>query len=134
MLTAEWRPWAARMWRYSTTLGRGIIYQPEHRARLGSPWTRIQHHEHLHVRQTEDLMLLGLILGTAVAVLTQDWTLGAVLWWSSGMWQVPNFLTAWMRGGHPYRDAEHEIAAYAATDEDAEGWSWLKRHRARTRP
>ena len=123
VLTAEWRPWAARIWRYSTTLGRGIIYQSRHRE--AGKWTSIQAHEHVHIRQIEDAMALSLVLGLIVGGVTGNWWLGAVLWWSGGMHQLPNFLTAMLRGGNAYRDSEHERSAYAQTDRDAEGRDWL---------
>jgi hypothetical protein len=130
VLTAVWKPWAARIWKYSTTLGRGVVYQPSARAAVGEPWTRIQHHEHVHVRQVEDYMLLGFIIGGMVTLASGgNWVLGVVLWWSSGMWQLPNFITAALRGGDAYRDSEHERSAYAQTDEwGAMGESWLDRH------
>lgn len=127
VLTAVWRDWAARRWRYSTTLGRGIIYQENDRAAAGEPWTSIQQHEHVHVRQVEDAMLLSLVLGAVVYGVTANLWLGLSLWWSGGGWQLPNFATAWLRGGDPYRDSEHERAAYAETGKDADGVSWLGR-------
>lgn len=129
VLTAELRPWAAKIWRYSTTLGRGIIYQPDCRAPRGVPTTRIQRHERVHVRQTEDLMMLSFVVGLVVALCTGAWWLWPVLWWSGGMWQLPNFITAMLRGGNAYRDSEHERAAYGETDlHDESGRSWADDH------
>lgn len=127
VLTAVWKPWAAARWPYSTTLGRGIIYSPGER---NEPWTRTQQHEHVHVRQVEDQMMLSFVIG--LVVLTQGSPLlGVVLWLSGGAWQLPNFLTAVLRGGNVYRDTEHERSAYAQTDELHDGkdsWlaSWLR--------
>lgn len=125
VLTAELRPWTTKLWRYSTTLGRGIIYQPGRRAPKGQPWTSIQAHEHVHVRQIEDLMLLSFIVGLVVAVSTGHWGIGLALWWSGGMWQLPDFITAMLRGGNAYRDSEHERSAYAQTDL-VQGKSWAE--------
>lgn len=108
VLTAIWRPWAAKRWRYSTTLGRGIIYHADRRAPRGEPWTTIQDHEHVHIRQVEDLMLLSLCVGSTVYAASGKWWLGLLCWWSGGAWQIPGFATAFLRGGNPYRDAEHE--------------------------
>ena len=124
VLTAEWKPWAAKRWQYTTTLGRGIVYQPGWRH--DGPverWSEIQHHEHVHVRQVEDLMLLSFIVGLCVGAATSNWLLGAILWASGGAWQLPNFLGAVMRGGRVYRDSEHERAAYAQADvRDEKSW------------
>lgn len=127
VLTAVWRPWVTKLWTFSTTLGRGIIYVPTRRAQPGWPWTRIQHHEHVHVRQVEDLMLLSLCVGTCVALASGSWLAGLAIWWSGGAWQLPNFVAALLRGGSPYRDAEHERSAYAQTDDLAGGGMWLDR-------
>jgi hypothetical protein len=117
ILTAEWRPWAAKIWRYSTTLGRGIIYQPGlRRADPNAPFGHTERHERVHVNQVEDLMVLGLVLGIVVVAGSGDWLLGFLLWATSGAWQLPNFLTGWMRGGDPYRDSEHERSAYGQVD------------------
>lgn len=114
VLTATWTDWAVKKWRYSTTLGRGIIYQPGWRMPPTRHPSRIQLHEHVHIRQIEDLMLLGFIIGV-IAAFFNPW-FGLILWWSSGMWQLPNFITAWLRDGDPYRDSEHERSAYSQTD------------------
>ena len=124
----EWRPWFAKRWRYSTTLGRVVFCQPG----VGE---RTSRHELVHVHQVEDRMLLSLIVGAIVATATGDWLLGLALWWSGGMWQLPNFATAALRFGwrNAYRDAEHERSAYAQTDELLPGgksW-WDVRERVR---
>lgn len=127
-LTAVWRPWWAKIWKYSTTFGRAIIYHP--RVADGTPGIidhRVEKHEMIHVRQVEDMMLLSFIVGLVVGLVTGNWPLGVALWASGGIWQAPNFLTAMLRGGHVYRDSEHERSAYAQCDET---WSpsWLDRH------
>jgi hypothetical protein len=132
VLTAEWKPWVVKRWHYSTTLGRGIIYQPGLRADPGTAYTRIQEHEHVHVRQIEDLMLLSFVLGLVLGLFTHDWLLGLIVWTSGGMWQLPGFVTAVLRGGNIYRDSEHELSAYAQSDLDLDGpdgKSWLDKHR-----
>jgi hypothetical protein len=138
VLTATWKPWAQRRWKYSTTLGTGIVYQPEARAGKGDDWTPIQEHEHVHVRQVEDMMLLSLLVGIsvllAVGLGTGSWAfaavLGAALWWSGGLWQAPNFLTAGLRNGWDlpgvYRGSEHELSAYSQTNRWCDGKSWLR--------
>ena len=116
ILTARWTLQVAKIWRYSTTLGRGIIYQPGARRVLSTdPMTRTEQHERIHVEQVEDLMLLGLLLGLVVWGWTGNWFLGLMLWWSAGAWQLPNFVTAAMRFGwkNAYRFSEHERSAYS---------------------
>ena len=133
VLTAQWMPWVVkprgktgwRLWKWSTTLGRGIIYQPKHRATPGESPTHIQRHEHVHVRQVEDMMLLGLCLGTIVAIVSHDVWLGLLTWWSSGFWQITNFVSAVLRGGEAYLDSEHERSAYAQVTPDIHGKCWL---------
>lgn len=134
-LTATWRPWVTKFWKYSTTLSYGIIYQPG-----VSP--RTIKHEHVHVRQVQDRCTLAFFLGLA-ALITGLATMSAPLcWFALGLWltgpiyQVPNFLTAVLRGGHVYRDAEHERSAYAQTDLDLDGpdgKSWLDTHLSKER-
>lgn len=130
ILTATWKPWAAKRWKYSTTLGTGIVYQEDRRAPKGSDWTSVQNHEHVHVRQVIDQMLLSLVIGAVVTVVTGNWILGIVLWWSGGLWQAPNFLTAGMRNGFNlagvYRGSEHERAAYAQCSRWCKGDSWIE--------
>jgi hypothetical protein len=119
VMIATWKPWFGKKWKYSTTLGRGIVYHPM--ADIGPDEkidSRIERHEHVHVRQIENYMLLSLIVGAVVFAFTGDWLLGLLLWWSGGMWQLPNFITAGLVHGwrHVYRDSEHERSAYAQTD------------------
>lgn len=153
ILTAEWSEWVVRprkwrgvyrnpdgtpmrrgggyeyraLWDYSTTIGRGIVFQPgSRRARLGDPLTRTERHERVHVRQTEDLMLTSLLVALGTFCYQRDLWLSAFVWFSGGFWQAGNFLTAVLRGGDAYRDSEHERGAYAQTDILAGGGSWLE--------
>ena len=67
-------------------------------------------HERVHVRQYEDACLLGLALGIATSP-ANVW-LGLAFWLLGGpVFLAPGFLAAWLRGGRPYEDAEHERAA-----------------------
>jgi hypothetical protein len=122
VLAATWRPWVTKFWKYSTTLARGMVLQP-------NASDRILAHEFVHVRQAEDLVLLGLVLGL-VAVWVDPW-LGLGLWVAAPLFQLPAFMGALLRGGHVYRDAEHERSAYAQND--GEEQSWLERHLSRPR-
>lgn len=127
VLTTRWRKWAANIWGYSTTLGRGIIYHPSHVDDDVKIDTVLERHEHVHIRQIEDLMLLSLVIGIVVTFLTGVWWHGIVVWWSGGMWQLPNFATAALRGWNAYRDSEHELSAYSRTNIISErhiGKSW----------
>ncbi|MGW8177452.1 MAG: hypothetical protein ACWGQW_01430 [bacterium] len=132
-LTAQWRPWWAAKWKYSTTFGRAIIYHP--RIADGTPEIidhRVEKHEMVHVRQVEDRMLLAFLVGLVVFLVTGNWILGLALWVSGGVWQAPNFVTAVLRGGHIYRDTEHERSAYAQVSEQ-HGKSWLDEHLSKPR-
>lgn len=111
-IDATWRPWVARRWRYSTTLGLSVIYHPEH---LGHQ--EVERHEAVHVRQHQDHAFLGAILG--LAVVWWSWEAALLLWCASPFFSAPCWLTAWLRGGDPYRDAEHERSAYGQV---ASGW------------
>jgi hypothetical protein len=121
------------LWRFSTTIGRGIAYQPGARASLGWPLTRIQKHEYVHVRQVEDHMMWSFITGLIalfwVGPLTGDWGVAFglffLLWFLGGASQTVNWITAAMRGLDAYRDSEHERSAYAQTDPGPDGKSWL---------
>lgn len=128
VLTAQWRPWFAERWNYSTTFGKGIIYHPSSLTSMGIVDRRIEQHELVHVRQAEDRTVLALIIGLIVFAVTGNWILGLILWMSGTAWQLPNFLTAVLRGGHIYRDTEHERSAYAQTDVRDGVKSWLDYH------
>lgn len=131
ILTLKWREWFATgadgkgKWKYSTTLGRTIWFQPDVRGTSASLDERLERHERVHVRQFEDSMVLSFIIGFVVAIgmwANVDAAAGFIWWlsiWTSGaLWLVPNFLTAGLRYGwkHVYRDSEHERSAYAQTD------------------
>ena len=108
VLAATWRPWAAKRWKYSTTLSRGMVLQADADERTVK-------HEFVHVRQVEDRLLLALIVSCLIAsVQWNPWWL--ILWPTGVAWQLPNFLTAVLRGGDVYRDTEHERSAYSQTD------------------
>lgn len=123
------------LWRFSTTLGRAIAYQPNHRASINAPWTSVQHHEHVHIRQAEDrgfcMLAVGLITMLIVGPSTGDWSLAVGLfilfWLFGGFLQAVNLLTAAMRASDAYHDSEHERSAYAQTDPwGPAGESWLE--------
>lgn len=124
ILTLEWRAWWIKHWKYSTTIGRCIWFRPDRRDPAAFLDERIERHEMTHVRQIEDLMLLSLIWGIIGVFYTHSWWAGLLIWWSGGMWQLPDFITAWLRYGNFYRDTEHERSAYAQTDLDPDGSSW----------
>jgi hypothetical protein len=81
---------------------------------------RIWKHERVHIRQYEDLCLLGALISIVLVVPPSyglSWIEGLILWGSSGaLWLLPNFLTGWIRFGDAYRGSEHEKSAYAQTD------------------
>ena len=109
LLMVTWRPWFAKRWRYTTTLG---LVMGTH-----DPYDvsdTLVAHELIHVRQYIDMNLLGLAIGGLVCI--ADWRWGLGIWASSGMlWLVPNFLTGWIRYGDAYYGSEHERSAYAQT-------------------
>lgn len=112
-IDATWRPWVARWWRYSTTIGLSVIYHPSH-----VDIEEVRRHEAVHVRQHQDHACLGALLG--LCVVWWSWEAALLLWGASPLFSAPNFLTATLRGGDPYRDAEHERSAYGqvASGED----------------
>jgi hypothetical protein len=102
-----WRDWVADRWRYSTTLGACMFLHPDRRLDT-------EYHEFIHVRQYEDLNLLGAVIGGLCCIVS--WKLGLILWLSSGaIWLLPNFISGWIRFGDPYMGSEHERSAYAQT-------------------
>ena len=132
VLAATWRPWVTKFWKYSTTLSRGMVFQP-------GASDRMLAHEQVHVRQVEDRLVLALLISIIWAVADgnglESWALHLAVWSSGILWQVPNFLMALLRGGHVYRDAEHERSAYAQTDLIGRGEdrSWLDEHLSKPR-
>lgn len=133
--TAQWRPWFASRFKYSTTVGSAIIFNPNH---LGDESElRIRAHEKVHIRQFEDDAVFFVLLAAweVVAFLSPLWVrlvfTVPVLWL---LLYVAKWLNAWLRGGHVYRDAEHERSAYAQTDTHLTGGkSWLDDHLSRPR-
>ena len=124
VLSAVWRPWTTKIWKYNTTLARGMVFQQGDRDE-----PRIISHEFVHIRQYEDCCLLALTIGIVVAVTT--WDLAWLALWVTGpLWLLPNFLGALLRGGDVYRDSEHERSAYAQTDTwlSNTNESWLDAH------
>lgn len=136
ILSADTRGWLGRKWKYSTTLGYGMVYRPGRRPEKGEV-NRIWNHEMVHTRQIQDLMLLSLIIGAIVGLSYASFGAFLCIWWSGGAWQLPNFVSAWLRGGRPYRDSEHERAAYSFTDTimaEHIGKTWQTiQHEARTK-
>lgn len=120
-LTAEWRHWVVckrdgkkPLWRWSTTVGHIIVFQPGLRLITQSlEATSVRDHEGVHVLQTEDLMAIAFLIGVVVTVVTGNWILGLSLWASGGLWQSVWFLTSGLRYGWTlegvYRQSEHEI-------------------------
>jgi hypothetical protein len=107
VLQLTWRDWVASRWRYSTTLGACMFLYPD-----SGPST--EYHEFIHVRQYEDLNLLGAVIGGLCCIVS--WKLGLILWATSGaIWLLPNFISGWIRFGDPYMGSEHERSAYAQT-------------------
>jgi len=111
---ATWRPWWAKRWRYSTTVGRGMCLSP------GSVESeRIWQHEMVHVRQTEDACAQAALAGLAL------WAADGMPWWGGlALWVIApaslavNLGTSALRHGlgGAYRQSEHERAAYSGTD------------------
>lgn len=127
---STWREWVSKVWRYSTTIGRGIIFQPHARTDR-----RIRRHEATHVRQSVDRSVLAFLVGVGLGISSP--AAGLAFWLSGWLWQLPNFLTAAMRFGirNAYRDSEHERSAYAQTDLGLDGNSWADlRDDARANP
>jgi hypothetical protein len=119
VLTARWRPWVTARWRYSTTIGFGVILQP-------GASELVARHERVHVRQFRDAALLALV-AAAVA-----WAGGAgaptviALALCSPLYLLPHYLGAVLGGSPIYRGSEHERSAYAQTQE-LDGPSWQER-------
>lgn len=137
VLSLEWRPWFAQRWRYSTKLFRTVWYQPHARTQPGEEATRLERHEHAHVRQFEDESLKGLLIGLLLLAV------GGHVAWLFALWTmwpamlIVNYVPAMLRWGfrNAYRDSEHERSAYAQTDTVTSmmlGSSW-DRHRERKR-
>jgi len=134
ILLAQWKPWFASKWKYSTAFGRGVVFHPKVIGKDNSIYHRIWQHEMIHIKQIESLMMLSCIIGTIVGVITGNYLLGLGIWISGGIWQLSNFMTAVLTGGHIYRDAEHERSAYAQTSTFRNsGKTWLDNHLSKPR-
>lgn len=121
VLTAEWRDWFAKKWKFSTTIGRAIVYHPSRRDDDPSVVdSRLERHERKHVWQIEDLMLLSFVISICLFITGVDLEICVALYVSGGVWQVTNFLASGLRYGFTiqkmYRGSEHERSAYAQTD------------------
>lgn len=132
ILRATWRPWVSRRWRYSNSIGRATIYQQNSLSDRRNAH-RVTAHENVHIKQGEDEMLKAFIAGSIVGLATWNlwWFIGI---WSSGiLWLLFGYLGSALRYGksnsrHIYRYAEHELSAYAQTDLDHNGYTWLERY------
>lgn len=134
VLSLVWSEWISKRWRYSTTLGRVIFYQPDHRDDDADIDTRLERHEHVHVRQCEDLMVHAIPVGIAAWLIYDAWLFGLLVWALSPLLIFLNFVTAAARYGTgknkdgawiPYVESEHERSAYAQTDLPRKlGTSW----------
>lgn len=137
ILKLYWRPWLAKRWGYSTTLGRTIIYRPTASETPDPHDERVERHELVHVRQLEDSSFRALVVGIVVAAGTGDWWWFPLLWLSGGFLFGVAYITAAIRYGigNAYRDAETERSAYAQTDgadrtgPDASWWDYRDRTR-----
>jgi hypothetical protein len=124
-----------------------MVFQPtSRRVRADAVLTRTEEHERVHVRQSEDLTFLALILGLVVWAFSGMFWLGLGLWLSGPVWQLPFFVTALIRHYYPkpagvgwgthiflnvmYRSSSHERDAYSQTD--GWPWAWLYRTRSET--
>lgn len=116
-----------RRWRFSTTFGHSVAYQPRHRAKAWNARTRIQDHEHVHVRQCEDESMRAFLTAAIVVAATGSWAIGLAIWATSYARLATNFLTAFLRGNDVYRGCSHEEHAYFSCNEiraEHVGKSW----------
>lgn len=157
IVTAEWRSWFAKIYPYSTTVGRGIIFYPGVRDAKDALDERVERHERVHVWQMEDISFRFLLVGILVGACTGDWLFGFLLWLSAPIWMITNFGMALLRFSHnakwpegdqngfkkflafmrhlfvdiAYRDSDHERSAYAQTAlMGGDSW-WQMRERQR---
>ncbi len=130
VLTAQWRPWFDKIYLFSLTLGRGIIYKPDWRDDPTEVNTQLERHERVHIWQMEDNLFTAAILAIVIYLVLGDWILAVSVWASGIAWQAPHFVTAGLRFKDfsimgLYYNAEHERSAYAQTDLcRAMGKSW----------
>lgn len=136
VLSVVFRPWVQTFWKYSTALPRMVFYQD--RDETAAADTRVERHEHIHVFQMENNMMVSMLIGKAF-MFNGDLLLGGAIWVSGALWILMGYLTAGMRYGFKskivggrevggwYRDAEHERSAYAQTDLPFKlGQSWAE--------
>lgn len=126
ILVCTWRPWLAKRIRWNYAIGAAWLLHPN-----ASATTRA--HEGVHVRQAEDTMLAGFILGLIVAIFSSEPAWFFLIWiGESPLRVVGGWLGAVLRGGHVYYDSEHERSADAQTDLRPDGkggvTSWLAEH------
>lgn len=119
VLTARWRHWAATRWRYSTTVGFGIVLRP-------MAGESVLRHERVHVRQFRDAALLALVVALVAWLGGADGLAVALLALLSPLYLLPHYLGAVLGGVPVYRGSEHERSAYAQTQE-LDGPSWQER-------
>lgn len=119
----QWRPCFAKRWKFSTTIG-AVTLHPSH---LRNP--RLWEHESVHIRQFDDQSIAAWFMVPAVYFLP-IWTVPVSLVLCI---YIGSSLGAWLRGHHIYRDAEHERSAYAQTDRQIDGKSWLEKHLSKPR-
>lgn len=105
----ELRPWAAKAWRYTTRLLYVQISHPSHEG-----VERIERHENVHTRQMQDYAVLFFVVALIAWAGGCNPTVAGLLGIFGPWLLLLNYVTAWLRGGHPYRDAEHEKAARLA--------------------
>lgn len=83
-----WRDWFANRWNFATTIAAamGVHHRPVS--------NRLWFHEvRVHIRQYEDMNVLGAIIGGLACIVS--WRLGLIIWATSGpLWYVPGYLTA----------------------------------------
>jgi hypothetical protein len=125
VLTAKTRKRAAKLWGFSTTIGRGILYHPIAYDETAGIDNRTERHEFVHIRQYEDECAWGFFGGLFCALLLlgagldagQFFATWATIWCLSPLAKLPGFLTAVLRYGPKgiYLDAEFERSAYAQT-------------------
>ncbi len=122
VVTAQWRPWFAKRFPFSMAIGRGVVYHPAPGIRGGmlTP-TQTQFHEHVHIRQIEDMMLVGFLVAAAVLTVTAlaghaEYRLAALLWFTSAEWRLLSYVASFLRGERLYEDAEPEKSARAQSE------------------
>lgn len=123
ILIVEWWRWFDDRWPFTTCIA--YIF-------AGSPAAEVQpgtwfHEVGVHVKQFEDLAVLGDVLALVVYLMTGDWVAALVIWGTAGpLWMLPWLLTAlrhrkagkelgWRLWRTMYMFSWHEKDAYAET-------------------